>query len=571
MRITSLIIHNLRAITSFEINNLEQVVLIAGPNGCGKSCVFDAIRLLKSCYGGYQPNEWQQWFGEFEIRVNQANANLAHLARDKTKQILIKASFQLTNSERQYLVEAAPRMATKAAWEIVAPHTQGYGTRPVARDIRTYEPEVLRVRDEITQAVSEELAKPNLIGEVTVDLTTEEIKTKPSQVLELVFSTYEPKHLGIIDYYSANRVFSREQIGGINLNLDSENNNQNRQHTLYNSQGKYANIKSEMAASFVRDLIAGTVGENLRESQVLTKTLQELFQTFFPDKKFVGPRADSKGGIYFPVEVSGGGEHDINDLSSGEKEVLFGYLRLRNSTPHNSVILLDEPEIHLNPALIKGLPQFYRKHIGEALDNQIFLVTHSDAFLREAAGQPGFSLFHMQHPASATESNQVRIIHANDELEIAILDLIGDLATYRPGARLIIFEGENSEFDKKLTTKFFPSLEKNANLISAGSKTNARKIHMLLQKAAVASSMPSEIHVILDGDNLHEELPGTVHTWPVYHIENFLLEPLHIFQVLSDLSDCDGKFATVEDVRTGLREAAEQTLEALVVRIQVRG
>jgi hypothetical protein len=88
--------------------------------------------------------------------------------------------------------------------------------------------------------------------------------------------------------------------------------------------------------------------------------------------------------------------------------------------------------------------------------------------------------------------------------------------------------------------------------------------YTLLQKAAVASSMPSEIHVILDGDNLHEELPGTVHTWPVYHIENFLLEPHHIFRVLSDLSDCDGKFATVEDVRTGLREAAEQTLEVLV-------
>ena len=565
MRISSLEIYNLRAITLFEIDELEQMVLIAGPNGCGKSCVFDAIRLLKSCYGGYQPNEWQQWFGEFNIKINRPNADLTHLARDKNKQIRIRAVFQLADSERRYLAQEIPHMATRVAWEIVAPHTQGYGTRPVARDIRTYEPEVHRVRDEIVKGVMEELTKPCLVGQVTVDLSTGEIESIPSQALEIVFSAYEPQNLGIIDYHSAHRVYSREQVGGINLRLDSEDDQRHRQHALYNSQGKYTNIKTEMAASFVRDLIAGTVGEDRKESQALTATLKELFDTFFPDKKFLGPIADSKGSISFPVEVSGGGVHDINELSSGEKEVLFGYLRLRNSSPRNSVVLLDEPEMHLNPALIKGLPQFYRRHIGEALDNQIFLVTHSDAFLREAAGQPGFSLFHMQHPASAPDSNQVRAIHASDELELAILDLIGDLATYRPGARLIIFEGESSEFDKKLTSKFFPYLERNANLISAGSKTNARKIHTLLQKAAAGTSVPSEIHVILDGDNsTEEEVPGTIHKWPVYHIENFLLVPQYIYEVLNDLSDCDGKFATVEDVRVGLREAADQTLESLV-------
>ena len=46
------------------------------------------------------------------------------------------------------------------------------------------------------------------------------------------------------------------------------------------------------------------------------------------------------------------------------KEVLFGYLRLRNSAPKYSVVLLDEPELHLNPALVRGLPQFYHRHLG---------------------------------------------------------------------------------------------------------------------------------------------------------------------------------------------------------------
>jgi predicted ATP-dependent endonuclease of OLD family len=42
--------------------------------------------------------------------------------------------------------------------------------------------------------------------------------------------------------------------------------------------------------------------------------------------------------------------HDIDELSSGEKEIVYGYLWLRTGTPRRSIILIDEPELHLNPA-----------------------------------------------------------------------------------------------------------------------------------------------------------------------------------------------------------------------------
>ena len=83
----------------------------------------------------------------------------------------------------------------------------------------------------------------------------------------------------------------------------------------------------------------------------LSETLQELFNIFFPGKRFLGPVPTEEGSLNFPVEVEEGATHDINELSSGEKEVLFGYLRLRNSAPKYSVILLDEPELHTEPSL----------------------------------------------------------------------------------------------------------------------------------------------------------------------------------------------------------------------------
>ncbi len=61
--------------------------------------------------------------------------------------------------------------------------------------------------------------------------------------------------------------------------------------------------------------------------------------------------------------------------------MLYGYLRIRNAAPKHSVLLIDEPELHLNPRLIKGLASFYHRHLGKALGNQLWLVTHSDALI----------------------------------------------------------------------------------------------------------------------------------------------------------------------------------------------
>ena len=124
--------------------------------------------------------------------------------------------------------------------------------------------------------------------------------------------------------------------------------------------------------------------------------MKELFRRFFPGKEFHGVTTNERDELEFSVTVRDGNKHDINDLSSGEKEILFGYLRLRNSAQRQSIILLDEPELHLNPKLIRGLPQFYKKYVGEDLDNQIWTVTHSDAFLREALGQVGVRVYHMR-------------------------------------------------------------------------------------------------------------------------------------------------------------------------------
>jgi hypothetical protein len=251
--------------------------------------------------------------------------------------------------------------------------------------------------------------------------------------------------------------------------------------------------------------------------------------------------------------------------------VLFGYLRLRNSASRYSIILLDEPELHLNPALVRGLPQFYHKHLGINLDNQIWLVTHSDAFLRESVGNPGIAVYHMQYSRSNTETgNQIRQIRADEEVETAILELVGDLAAYRPGAKVVFFEGEDSEFDLKTVARLFPDAEKSMNFVSGGNRTRVERLHRTLEESVRAGRIPVKIYSIVDKDSGAEE-GGTVFkrhfTWDVYHIENYLLEPTFILESLKQVGIYPTGLNDEQAVETELLLIAREQINELVAHL----
>jgi len=568
MKIRSLEILNFRGIKNVRLDNLQDMVVIAGPNGCGKSCILDAIRLIKSIYGGYQPNEIHQWMGEFQINFTQDPNALGGLMQDRSKHFLVSVQFELQQDEINYLRDNAEQLAREASWKLIAPELQGWAVidaAPFATQMRARQEEVDKQTKIAASQLLLELDNKILHARISVDPNDPVgLRIIPSTALELVFSLYKPNVIGVIEFNGAKRHYERETLQGINFNLDAAQQQQQRSQTaLYNYAAKYTNVKSEMASSYVREALAQRAGETFEENNSLTKTLQELFKNFFPDKEFLGPIATKDGLLKFPVRTLSGAEHDLNELSSGEKEILFGYLRLRNAAPKNSVILLDEPELHLNPRLLRGFPDFYHRNLGVSNNNQIWLVTHSDALLREAVGAVGFSVFHMSPPND--DQNQAKIIAMDVDLDRAIVDLVGDLASYRPGAKVVILEGEDSEFDRKMIATLFPEFSNKVNTISGGNKSGVERLRQAMEKATTDGKIPIKIYSITDAD-LDDPLEITGQNswrWNVYHIENFLLRPEIIRQVLSDLRP-GITIPTEKEILLLLRASAAECVPSLV-------
>ena len=571
MRFKTLEIENLRAVEYFRVDELGDFVVIAGQNGCGKSCVFDGIRLLKSLYGGYQANEHLQWFGEFAINV-QDKAALARMFRDPTRKMTVSADIEFSDQETAYLRANASDLAMPIAWQIVTGQSFDYFSFSRISIATQYL--------EIKPRIDEEIAKIVATLEVGLNATTQRLSVSVyiDGNLQLVnciaaqvaFQAYEPDHLGVIEYHSASRAYTRQDVGGINLDV-RQFRDQRRQQGLYNWQAKYQNMKTELASAYIRGMIARDAGAKPSVGDDLNETLKDLFSTFFPEKEYLGARALVNGNLEFPVRLASGRTHDIDELSSGEKEILYGYLRLRNSIPRGSVILLDEPELHLNPSLLQGFADFYYRHLGVAQGNQIWMVTHSDALLRQAVGNSNYHVFHMT-TASSDDSgtNQASSIFLDDELERATVDLVGDLATYRPHAKVVILEGDDTtEFDVSMVRRLFPEFGRRVNLVSGGNKSGVKNLYTVLEGSAKQLGVLDRFYAITDRD--HESagaqpLKSHQFSWDCYHIENYLLVPSALRSVTRSVGQ-GYVFETDNDVVDALKSCAGELVDGLVLEL----
>ena len=105
--------------------------------------------------------------------------------------------------------------------------------------------------------------------------------------------------------------------------------------------------------------------------------IKEVVSTLFPLKKSL---AIDRRRLKVVIDLQDGGRHDIDELSSGEQNLLIALIELRRRLLLNSIVLFDEIENSLHPAfqhrMAQGLLQLQRE-----IPFQLIVTSHAEAFI----------------------------------------------------------------------------------------------------------------------------------------------------------------------------------------------
>lgn len=229
--------------------------------------------------------------------------------------------------------------------------------------------------------------------------------------------------------------------------------------TNYKSEYKFFNIVDSDVIEDIPSYISSRIyyiantEEELTLKEVKEKVNAEIngvFDILDLDVKLTGLSKDEKN---MPIFVnSSGDEFDINQLSSGEKQLFLRTLSIKMLEPENSIILIDEPELSLHPKWQQRIIDVYKK-IGK--NNQIIVATHSPHVLGSVSNENIFLL-------SKNKKGEI-IVLSGDELYTSygqsadrILEDIMGLETSRnPKIFNLLNECRKMVDDNKYNTKEF--------------------------------------------------------------------------------------------------------------------
>ena len=218
--------------------------------------------------------------------------------------------------------------------------------------------------------------------EVTLylDYEADKVLATRNSGMDAIFLTKGYQYAKILESKDRNYGARFERVGSI-LWYD--------EHRTSASITRYMFQKDELSAakqnSVVRELVArwyyahldlSSGRAQLRPGQFdKFSKLKELYERIFSGRELRGATLSQGGGNDIDIVFfDGQNEYDFSELSAGERAIFPILLDFANQNINNSIILIDEMELHLHPPLqqqfLDALPDLGR-------NNQFIVTTHS--------------------------------------------------------------------------------------------------------------------------------------------------------------------------------------------------
>ena len=260
---------------------------------------------------------------------------------------------------------------------------------------------------------------------------------------------------------------------------------------------------------------------------------KQIFRDLLPGKEL--QNIDPASPREFQYKEVSGTLLPFGSLSSGEQEVVKVVFDFVRKEIRHSVIIVDEPELHLHPTLTFKLIETLKK-IGD-LTNQFIFLTHS-ADLISTYYSTGDVYF---IDAIQTGTNQAHKLSELSYSHNEVVQLIGqNIGLFAVGKKLIFIEGEESSIDRLAYHTIVQTIVPEAKVIPVGSVTNIITLS-ILEEQIRHSIFGINIYMIRYRDGLNDtqisalEKNGRIKCLKRRHIENYFLDAEILFKVAQKL------------------------------------
>lgn len=549
MHISKLKIKNFRGLEDIDFEPGSGINVLVGPNAVGKTSVLEAIRLTKALLAPRYRDEVGQVLQSLgaatpHMMFGEQQIDFSALAGTDTKSLDISVELSLSQREIGVLESNKPQLAQAMVRSRIGQERQ------TQLDLIQYMSsaqgqEQLRAAERDTKQYLEGL---QTTARLTLGLTMQplgnglQINSKDT-LAQLVVQGLEgacPPQSALVSYFPADRALPSGETG---IQLGSADMQQQVFSHLAQPATKYNRLKQIIVN-------ASVLGTESRKQ--LEDSFNAIFSQLLPGKRLDVIQQKPTGALSVLIRDERQNRvFDIDSMSSGEKGLILSFLLLRAAAARGGVVLLDEPELHLNPAVCSRMVQFLHKQAVQPLELQIILCTHSAEILTTALHREDCSIFHLRTPKDVTpvdRRDKAELFEILRRLGLSSMDVVSWQGT-------VFVEGDD---DIDLLGLGFPELLAGYQLKSLGGRTEIEKDIARLQEAESRGELDRLSSFIFDRDRKLSKANSTrfvkVLQWDRYCIENYLTDESVLFDVLSRY--CSVKPESKGALRSSLKEMA---------------